>query len=232
MGRKDIMKSIGTWRLWLVTLFLTGALLQNAFANTGDLAVGVGPGTLGIGADATVGILPQLNARLGVNVFNFDMETTQDDIDYDLDIRLLSFPILLDWHPFKNCGFRLSAGVVINQNKADLDAGSQADYEIGGTTYPASEVGKLSGKLEFDTLAPYVGLGWGNALDESGRWTFSCDLGVVFHGSGDISLKAHGPIASDPTFQAELAEERRNLEDEIDDYRYYPVIAVAISYRF
>jgi hypothetical protein len=226
------MRFIETSKIWMVTLFLTGALLQNAFADMGELALGVGPGTLGIGADVTVGILPQLNARIGVNAFNFDMKTTQDDIDYDLDIRLLSFPVLLDWYPFRSSGFRLSAGLAINKNKADLDARPQADYEIGGSPYPANEVGNLSGKLKFDTLAPYVGLGWGNALGENSRWTFTCDLGVIFHGNGDISLKADGPIASDATFQAALEKERRDLEDEIDDYRYYPVMAIGLSYKF
>jgi hypothetical protein len=226
------MKGIGMAKIWLITLILIVTVLPQAFADTGEFAIGISPGTMGIGADATVGILPRLNARLGINAFNFGMKTTADDIGYDLDVRLLSFPILFDWHPFKTGGFRISSGLVINKNKADLEARSLSGYKIGDSTYTPGELGDLSGKLDFDTFAPYVGIGWGNVLGGNARWTFTCDVGVVFQGDGDISLKANGPIASDPTFQSELEKERRDLEDDLDDYRYYPVIAIGISYKF
>ncbi|MGE4543319.1 MAG: hypothetical protein AB7D06_04315 [Pedobacter sp.] len=215
----------------LISISLAYGTLQTASANTGDFAIGVGPGTLGISADTTVGISSHLNARVGISAFNFDLKTTQNDIAYDLDVRLLSFPILLDWHPFSHRGFRISTGLVINKNKANVAATSQSTYTIGDTEYTSSELGDLSGKLTFNTLAPYLGLGWGNS-EKNPHWSFVCDLGVVFQGKTDLSLKASGPIASDLDFQAELEQERRELEDDLDSYRYYPVISMGVSYKF
>lgn len=226
------MKAKELFWIGLLAMIITGTTPGSGLADTGELAIGIGPGTLGIGADATVGISSRFNTRLGVNAFTFDLKTTQSDIGYDLDVRLLSFPILLDWHPFPRSGFRLSTGLVINKNRAGLHALSQAGYDIGGTRYTAAEVGRLSGRLDFDTFAPYFGLGWGNALGKSRRWTLFCDLGMVFQGQGDVSLKASGPAAADPTFRSDLDRERRDLEDELNDYRYYPVISAGLSYKF
>lgn len=219
-------------RIWLISITLICATLQSGLADTGDFAIGVGPGTLGISADTTIGLSSHFNARVGVNVFNFDMQTTQNEIDYDLDIKLLSFPVLLDWHPFKTSGFRISTGLVINKNQANAAVTSQSTYTIGGTEYTSAELGKVSGKLTFDTLAPYLGIGWGNAVGKNTRWSFVCDVGVVFQGKTDLSLKASGPIASNAEFQADLEQERRDLEDDLDNYRYYPVVSVGVSYKF
>jgi hypothetical protein len=219
-------------RAWLISMALVYATLQTGYADTGDFAIGVGPGTMGLTADTSVGIFSQFNARFGINTFNFDLETSQNDISYDLDVKLLSFPVLLDWHPFENSGFRISTGLVINKNKADVSSVPQSSYTIGDTEYTAAELEDLSGKLAFDTLAPYLGIGWGNPLGKDTHWTFICDLGVVFQGETDLSLSASGPITSDPTFQSDLEQERRDLEDELEDYRYYPVVSVGVSYKF
>lgn len=210
-------------------LLLTAAA---GFADTGDFALGVKASTLGAGAEGTVGLLPSINLRGGANAFSVDFDINTSDIDYDADADLLNFPIMLDWYPFKKSGFRISAGALINKNEADLEASSQSSYTINDTTYTAAQLGTLNGKVDFDEVAPYVGIGWGNALGKGKGWSFSCDFGVVFQGEANIDISATGPIASDPAFQANLAREKKELEDELEDYQYYPVIALGITYKF
>lgn len=216
----------------LLPLLLTCLFATTALADTGDIALGVKAGTLGAGIEGTAGLLPGLNLRAGANAFSIDFDADTSDIDYELEVDLLSFPVLLDWHPFKDSGFRISAGVLINQNEADAEASAQNSYTIGGTTYTPAELGTLTGKIDYNELAPYVGIGWGNAVGKDNRWSFSFDFGVVFQGEPNIDLKANGTMASDPTFQANLAEEKRKLEDELDDYKYYPVVSLGITYKF
>jgi len=224
--------NLKSFRYLPFSLLLICLTVAPGFADTGDIALGVKASTLGVGAEGTVGLLRGLNLRAGANVLWFDYEVNTSDIDYDLDVDLLSFPILLDWHPFKKSAFRISAGMLINQNEADAEASSQAIYTIGGTDYTAAEVGTLSGHVDFNEVAPYVGIGWGNAVGKNKNWSFSCDFGVVYQGAANIDLTASGPIASDPTFQANLAQERKELEDELDDYKYYPVISLGVTYKF
>jgi hypothetical protein len=201
-------------------------------ADTGDFALGIKASTLGAGAEGIVGILPSLNLRAGANALSVDFDINTSDIDYDVDADLLSFPILLDWYPFKKSGFRISAGALINKNEADAEATSQATYTIDGTDYTAAQLGTLKAKVDFKEVAPYVGIGWGNAFGKNKRWSLTCDFGVVFQGEPNIDLAATGPIATDPTFQADLAQEKQELEDELEKYQYYPVIALGITYKF
>jgi hypothetical protein len=86
--------------------------------------------------------------------------------------------------------------------------------------------------VEFRAVAPYIGIGWGNALDEAGHWGLATDLGVAFTGSPDMDLSATGPIAADPTFQARLAEEEKDIQDELDIFKVYPVLSISLFYRF
>ena len=217
----------------LICMLLLGFLpVASALADTGDIALGIKDSTLGAGAEGIVGILPALNLRAGANALSVDFDINTSDIDYDVNADLLSFPIMLDWYPFKKSGFRISAGALINKNEADAEASSQATYTIDGTDYSAAQLGTLKAEIDFNEVAPYVGIGWGNALSKDLRWSFTCDFGVVFQGKANIDISATGPIASDPTFQADLAQEKRDLEDELDKYQYYPVIALGITYKF
>ncbi len=224
-----------TWenaRCLLLSLLMICLSASFALADPGDIALGVKAGTLGLGAEATVGLLPALNLRAGANTFSVDFETNTSDIDYDLEVDMLSFPVVIDLHPFKDSGFRISAGVLFNKNKANAEGSSQSSYTIGGTEYTAAELGTLTGKIDYNDLAPYVGIGWGNAVGKNKQWSFSFDFGVVFQGKPNIDLAANGPLASDPTFQANLTKEKQALEDELDDYKYYPVISLGITYKF
>ena len=217
----------------LLCSLLLGCLpVTSAVADTGDFALGIKASTLGAGAEGIVGILPALNLRAGANALSVDFDINTSDIDYDVDADLLSFPIMLDWYPFKKSGFRFSAGALINKNESDLEASSQSSYTLDGTTYTAAQLGTLNGKVDFNEVAPYVGIGWGNALGKDKRWSFTCDFGVVFQGKANIDLSVTGPIASDPTFQTNLAQEKRELEDELENYQYYPLIALGITYKF
>jgi len=80
---------------------------------------------------------------------------------------------------------------------------------------------------------PYAGFGWGNAVGKNKRLGVSFELGVVFQGSPDIELESTGgALSSSPALQAEIAKEEKKIEDDIDDFEYYPVIALGISYKF
>lgn len=216
----------------LTSLLLIGLLFSSSMAEARGFALGGKVSTLGVGLEGTVGLLPGLNLRALVNGFSFDTDMRIWDIDYDLGIDLRSAPIMLDWHPFRDGGFRVSGGAVLNQNQADAKASPSGSYVIGDTEYDARNVGTLRGKIDFNDVAPYVGIGWGNALSKDKRWSFSCDLGVVLQNEANVELSASGPIADDPVFQTNLAQEERDFEGELKDYKYYPFVSVGFTYKF
>ena len=75
--------------------------------------------------------------------------------------------------------------------------------------------------------------GYGNAvLDADKTWGFVFDLGIMLQGSPDVGLASSGPLANDPTFKADLAKEEKDIQDDADVFRIYPVLAFGISYQF
>lgn len=195
------------------------------------LAVAGRAGTLGLGAEVTKGFTQTINGRFGLNNYTFDKSGAKDGVNYDIDLELENMGAFLDWHPFRG-SFRTTAGIVHNGNGATLKAQSASTYEIGSQTYTGAEVGQLNGDLGFDTMSPYVGIGWGNAVDNKGRWTFGVDVGALFQGGAELQLSSNGLLASDATFQSNLENERQRAQDDLGELEVYPVVQAGLGYRF
>lgn len=111
-------------------------------------------------------------------------------------------------------------------------------YRIGGVDVPASLVGGLRGRVDFPSLAPYAGLGWGRATG-GGRFAASVDLEVAYQGHGRVTLTpllpANSAINQIPGARALLdlaiAQEEADAERQIARYDFYPVVSVGITYR-
>jgi hypothetical protein len=202
-----------------------------ASADSARLAAAARVGTLGLGGDLMVNVLPDLNLRLGAGCFDLSFSSEVTNVEYDVDLDLLTFPLLLDWYPFDN-KFHLSAGIVLNRTEVDLDGRYNGTVTIGDRTYTAEEIGTLSGDLSFRDVAPYIGIGWGNAFGKRGHWGIVTDLGVAFVGSADVALSASGPLADDPAFAAHLAREKKDLKDKADRLKIYPVLSANLYFRF
>jgi hypothetical protein len=197
-------------------------------ADWGGLAISGKMGTLGFGGELTTGVARDVNARVGFNTLDLDLDEEIDDIEYDIGLDFSSFSALVDWHVFHD-SFRISGGVLSLDHEFDLEArGTPGESEdIGGTDYDWAVIDTLSGSVEFDDLAPYVGIGWGDTLGRNKRWGFYTDFGVAFAGSPDVKLSASGPVAA-----ADLARERDEIEDELDILEFYPVLSIGLFYRF
>jgi len=228
------MKKAGPFLL--AVIMVVGAVGLGATSALAEVGSTLKVGTQGIGADVTAGINKKLNARFNLNYFSYGTTINGDD-DEDgggggsvkPELTLLTLGALLDWHPWAQ-GFRLSAGLYLNQNKIDLTADLNDTVELNDREYTLSDLG---GTVDFNSLAPYLGLGYGNAVGADGRWHFSFDLGVMFQGSPQVDLRA---TVSDPALQsqldADIAGEQKKLEDDLGFFTIYPVISLGVSYRF
>jgi len=216
------------------TLSLILAALTWASIAVGQgAAVGPKVGTTGIGADLTIGLTRSLNLRLGAQGYTRSETRREREIEYDADLKLLSGEILLDLHPGGR-GFRISGGAVVNGNEVTAISSEGAVYTINGVQYPVGLVGRLRGRVDTNDVAPYLGIGWGNAVAPGGRWRFALDAGAFYQGKPKVSLTAEPliPALVPPGFAQDLEAERRKIEDDIDSYTIYPVLAVGVTYRF
>jgi hypothetical protein len=205
-----------------------------------DFAVGGQVGTLGLGVELTAGLGSRVNVRVGAHGGSYDDRRVADDIEYDATAEVRAGTALLDWHPGGG-SFRLSGGAVFNGNEVEGESLPPASgfYEIGNAQVPVALLGTLRGKVEWDSVAPYAGLGFGNPFGGDGGWSFGLDLGVIFQGEPQVTLTpvfSPGSPLDNPVGRAllrtQLDEEERNLEEEFSDFDLYPVLAFGVSYRF
>jgi hypothetical protein len=187
--------------------------------------------TLGVGLEAGVRLNRTFGVRFGGNWLSVDFDRTIDDVDYDADATLASLGTLIDVHPFQG-GFRLTGGLRFNFNSADLVGEANDDITIGDQTFAAGDVGTLEGDVGYDVLAPYLGLGYGATLLQ-GALSVGFDAGVMYQGKADVDLDAQGgALAGDAVLEDNLDLEEEDIEDDLEDYQFYPVVGIAIIYRF
>lgn len=212
-----------------------------AAAQTGVSAVF---GTTGVGAQLHTPLAPQLSARLGANIFNYDYTSSTSDLNYDAEARLRTIDALLDWHPAAG-GFRITGGVIVNNNKVFLYGRPSASgsFTFSGRTYSVSDIGTVDGVIRFRRLAPYLGVGWssdGSASSQQPGWSFTSDIGIMFQGKPRASLNSSGcdlgrgllGNAICTQLERDIPNESARLEEEVDQYRYFPVVRIGATYRF
>ncbi len=209
--------------------WLIAAVMFAGVAGARPLGVSLKAGTLGAGGDVTVNLGKKANLRGGINLFNYDDTVDLDEATVDGEIDWQTMSVLLDWHP-AGSGFRLSGGVVFNENEISMTASPNDTLEFQGTDYT---VQSLDGQVTFNELSPYLGIGYGDAVGGNGRFHFTCDFGVMFHGEPEVSLRA---TAQNPAIQAQLDQdvqaERDEFQEDIDGFVIYPVVSVGFSFAF
>jgi hypothetical protein len=223
------MKKLALFTGALVILALAGTAPASEEDVPGPFTAGAKIGTLGIGIGGEYRLNESFGLGLGANYFKYDFDFTADDIDYDAELTLASATVLAHYYPKKG-RFRLTGGLAFNGNKIDAQSKPEITVEIGDTTYPGVGAGTIDGDIDFRTVAPYLGLGWGPSLEK--RWGFTFDVGVLFQGSPDVNLTASGPISIIPGFQEDLAAEEQKVQDELEGFQYYPIIGLGLYYRF
>ena len=208
---------------------------------------GLKVGTLGVGAELSIPVNESLSARFSVNGLSYSDQDVYDDdgseIAYDASIDLLTVGLLLDYYPMVESQFRLTAGAYYNGNGFDaLGEPTAGTYDIDGIEYQADDIGALTADSDFDNIAPYIGIGWGNKGTEAG-WSFSLDVGAMYHGEAKLNAnvtRGAGIPADDggqndilfDQIQDGVETERQNAQDDLNDFQWYPVIMVGVTYTF
>jgi hypothetical protein len=217
------------------------AFLFSGPLSANGLALGLSGGTLGAGAEVSFGS-PTLQGRALLATWTNSIDVNTNDVSYSGDLQLDHLALLVDWFPTGR-GFRLTGGVVFNDDRVDATAPlsqllDPSDIPPGIPPSLIDSVGRLEGSATFDSAAPYLGIGFGNSLGTSGRWRFKADLGVMFLGEPQVDLVAaiNPAITVPPEVQlildALVAEEEAYLQSEVNDYDLYPVVQLGVTYRF
>ncbi len=213
---------------------LTGLLMVTGAdrLSAADIGASLKFGSPGFGGDMTVDISEKVNLRTGLNYFSLTIvpeEERADSENITAELRLLTVPLLVDWHPFHG-NFRLSAGLAWNGNKISASAKPGEELDFNDRAYMVAD---FYGEISFNRISPYLGFGYGNAVAGDSRWTLSLDIGVFYHGEPQVDAHATAAHpALQPAMDRDLAKEVADLEDDLRPYRFYPVLTLGLSYRF
>jgi hypothetical protein len=218
---------------------LLGLALCGAFAtasNAAEVGVYVNGGTTGFGLGVSGKMSESLGGRLGFDTFKRTITKSDNNGNYNVDLKLQTVNFLGDWYPFAGA-FRTTFGLVANGNKATLTATpAGGSYTFNGQTYFASDVGSYTGEMKFNSTAPYLGIGWGNPVAKAKTWGFVSDIGVLFQGSPKVtSTVTCGPLVPALTctnLKNDVAISTAKLENDTKNYKYWPVVSIGVSYHF
>lgn len=182
-------------------------------------------GTTGVGLEVSFRISEAVNLRGGYYTLDYGTDIEEVGIEYAGDLHLRNAALFADWHVLGG-HFRVSAGAIQTGN--EFVGVAEGDLDVGDDTYDSV----LRAAVDWRGLAPYAGVGFGNAL-RARRWSLALDVGVMFTGAPKVRLDG---TTSDPAvaaaFREDLAREQADLQDELSDARYYPVLSLGFARRF
>jgi len=204
-----------------------------------DITVDGKISTLGLGVEAVFPMTQSVDARIGLNAFNFTLNKSSDAspgkiaTNYSGNFDLQSFQALADWHPWQS-SFRVSGGLVYNNNQFKMTAtpvpGKNIIY-INGNPYSLTSAisanPSVDASIDFRKIAPYLGIGWGRTPKNTGL-SFTSDIGILFQGTpnSNVTTNITGVTSTD------ITQANAQLQDSVKNYNIYPVISVGIGYSF
>ena len=226
----------------VLTWVVTNLSIQTATAADEPSAPDYRPFTLGVEAASTgVGLGgswrfgDHFGARVGVNTFLFgsvDVGNREiEGINYDTSVKLMSEPLAVDIYPWKKSTFRITVGVLLNQNEVEGvvpqdPVFGQTFITIGGASYDSASIGDVNMKLEQKPVAPYVAIGMNFFLDSQKHWSVGGELGVAYTGTPDVTMSTSSGLVP----QGDLNTESQQIEDGA--WKLYPIVKVSLNYSF
>jgi hypothetical protein len=195
-----------------------------------DHAIAAKVGALGLGVEYTYTFTELLSLRAAIYGSQYGFRAEESDIEYDFDLNWDSLSVAVDFHPLKS-PFRVTLGVLRNDNGLDAQARLSGPTQIGDTTYPPAAIGTLSADVSFDDFSTFVGLGWDWSRKHE-HFGLSFDLGLLDQGAPRLGLISDGPLNGVPQFDADLEAERVQLQDDLDSLDLFPFATLGFVYRF
>ena len=203
-----------------------------SFAIESRIAIGAKVGTTGFGIEGRSPITENLYGRLGANYFHYNHKVGDSKLDYKGKLTLFSVPLMLDYHPFENSGFRLSLGVGYNGNKVTASATPNKSITLYGNTYTPQELGKVTSKLTLGSkIAPVLSIGYDSSFISDSAFSFNAELGAM-SGNPKIKVSSTGLAANNKQQIDDLNRDANKELKKVKNYlKFYPIISIGFKYN-
>jgi len=209
-----------------------GAAGESDVPDFRPFSFGLEASTTGLGGSANWRFTDHFGARVGFNYFSYSKDNNDiEGISYNTDTRLMSEPLALDIYPWAHRSFRITVGVLFNQNQLEGVAPRDPVYgntfiDINGTSYDSASIGDVNLKIEQTPVAPYISIGASYYFDKAKHWSLSGELGVAYTGTPDVTLTTSSGLVP----QQDLNGEAQQIEDAA--WKVYPIVKLGVNYSF
>lgn len=217
-----------------LTCALALGLASPAQADTklSDYSILTGVGTTGV--ELSIGRAIESTpwvARASLGRLSGDQTTTEGSINYNAKLKLNTSVLGADYHFFGGA-FKGSLGLALFGGDIEMQAiARQGDtVTIGNRRVVLAQGDYIRANFKLPTAAPYVGIGWSNLNQKEGGWSYAVDLGLTV-----VNVDSNLDLSQNLQTQAgaaQVAEERRKLQESADDIKIYPIVRAALGYRF
>ncbi len=214
---------------------LAAAALFGFSTASADFGVGVKAGTLGIGLEGRWDPpVPWFDVRVGLNQYDYGNDGDYAGIDYDATFALDSYYVTGNFK-FPLSPMRFTLGAFSNGNELQMASSRTTGLEdIGGSSFDLATIGRIESTTSFGSTAPYAGVGFD--FEVFGKAGINLDFGVLWQGDPSVALGVSNFDNLSPAEQAllgpALAAEQAELEDDVSDYKAWPVISLGFVYNF
>jgi len=202
-------------------------------------------GILGIGAGYSHTINENFAVRTDFStVGTIDRNGTAGQLDYDAELKANQLGFYGDYFPFGG-SFRITAG--LHSRKLEVVANGRHDGSsifIGGINVAGviDELDTAQATVKWNSVAPYLGIGWSYHAKQSKGFGFIADIGFSFGSpetsltiSDDLRYKAIGAIflsGSNMDVDTEIEKQRREIANDIEKFSVFPHAFIGMSYSF
>lgn len=217
--------------IFLITLSLKSYSQDMTSVSEKKNAFAISFGSPGLGLEYARKLSPKLNAKLVWHSFNLkdfereDIEIKDDIVDLIANLEVSIFDLGIEFLPFTNSSFKLTAGVgyLSNMNANGVVTYTE-DVFFGDVIVSKNDVGEINADISWSGVAPYLGIGFGRAIPKK-RLGFGIEFGSYFTSSPDVKLTATNLLA--PT-----AEQEDNLREALTTFKFIPRIQLRLAYKF
>ena len=227
--------------------FAPAAFAQVKSEERPKLDVAFSISSLGWGFQAARPLPRRSDIRGGFNFFSYNTHIDKDGADYVTDVNLRSVNVQFDKYLLGS--FFASGGALVwngNNGKATVSVPGGQSFSLGNVSYISDAGNPVHGDSEvtFQKFAPLLSVGFGN-LTKKGHFAYTVEAGVAFHGTPSATLNLAGTactstilglicqnIATNPGIQNDVAAQRQKINDDISNFKYYPILQLSLGYKF
>lgn len=205
--------------LTLLCLLPTGAAAQS-------LGVAARGGTLGLGAEAALGLGDRIVIRGGTGLLPLEVDGRFDDIDLTVEFPRKWYNVGVDL--YLTGAMRIGGGMLVKPDDVGLSGTPATSWNIGGRDFTREELGTLVGRIDSGRRAPYVLLGFGRHT--ASGIGLSLDIGAAFLQDPSVSLNSDGgTFADDAEMRSRLDAEARAFEEDAPGYMdIWPILNLGL----